>query len=157
MDIRLATVNDCKQLVEMRIDMRNEREKPLDKKHEDLFLYYSTKFFNEEILTGRFIAYVAEEQDKIIAMSGLSLYSVPPTYDNLNGKVAYLMNMYTRPQYRKKGLGTILLQKAVEYAKENNYSKVILNASEMGRPLYTKYGFTDLENEMVYIINNVIF
>jgi GNAT superfamily N-acetyltransferase len=57
--------------------------------------------------------------------------------------------MYTLPGFRGKGVAGKILSLLIEKAKENNCCKVYLNASNMGKPLYQKNGFTDVENEMV--------
>lgn len=36
----------------------------------------------------------------------------------------------------------------VKAAKEQNATQIVLEATNMGRPLYEKYGFVKMENEM---------
>lgn len=60
------------------------------------------------------------------------------------------MNIFTIPNYRKQGIATKLLQHIMEEAKVRNCAIVTLNASEMGKPLYIKYGFQFTENHMEY-------
>jgi len=62
------------------------------------------------------------------------------------------MNMLTFPGYRNQGIGAELLKRIVEEAKQLGYKKITLNASEMGRPLYEKYGFKDVDNAMDFFI-----
>ncbi|HQA50373.1 MAG TPA: GNAT family N-acetyltransferase [Syntrophomonadaceae bacterium] len=53
-------------------------------------------------------------------------------------------NMITHPNYRKKGLGTKVLHKAVEIAKENNCYKIMLLTSSKSEDtfrFYRKAGF----------------
>ena len=35
---------------------------------------------------------------------GVSFFEVMPTYNNPSGTKAYIMNMYTKPEYRRKGI-----------------------------------------------------
>ena len=63
-----------------------------------------------------------------IGTGGVSLFQVMPTYHNPSGKKAYIMNMYTNPKYRRKGIAYRTL--------------------DMGRSLYEKYGFVKMNNEM---------
>ena len=53
-----------------------------------------------------------------------------PTHHNPSGNKAYIMNMYTNPKYRRKGIA------------------ISLEATDMGKPLYEKYGFKKMNNEM---------
>lgn len=51
-------------------------------------------------------------------------------------------NVVTHGDYRKKGYATACLN----YAKQ-----IALEATDMGRPLYEKYGFVKMEDEMELI------
>ena len=86
--------------------------------------------------------------DKIIGTSGLCFYKRPPSYKNISGEVAYIMNMYTEPQYRCQGIASTIFEKTVSEAKAMGYKKICLNATEMGKPLYMKFGFKDVDGEM---------
>ena len=71
-----------------------------------------------------------------------------PTYHNPSGKKAYIMNMYTRPEYRRKGIAYRMLDLLVEDAKEKGIGFITLEATAAGRPLYERYGFTAMGSEM---------
>ena len=72
-----------------------------------------------------------------------------PTCDNPGGKCATVMNMYTAPQHRRKGIGQAVLAKLVAYAKQQGCGRILLEASEQGRLLYEKNGFVPAVHEMV--------
>jgi GNAT superfamily N-acetyltransferase len=110
------------------------------------------EYFRKTICDNTFIAWIALDNEVIIATSGLSFSIVPPFFDILDGKVAYIMNMYTFPNYRNRGIGTELFKKLVDEAKQTGYRKITLNATDMGRPLYEKYGFKKIHNGMEFIV-----
>ncbi len=58
------------------------------------------------------------------------------------------MNMYTKPEYRRKGIAYKTLDILVEESKAKGISAISLEATDMGRPLYEKYGFVKLNDEM---------
>ena len=58
------------------------------------------------------------------------------------------MNMYTAPDYRRQGIAYKTLDMLVKMSKERGIDQVSLEATEMGRPLYEKYGFVKMESEM---------
>jgi GNAT superfamily N-acetyltransferase len=58
-----------------------------------------------------------------------------------NGKTAMLMNVYTKPEYRRKGIASRLLDVVIIYARNQKISCIDLSATVMGRPLYEKHGF----------------
>ena len=110
------------------------------------------EYFRKALCDNTFISWIALENEEIIATSGLSFSVVPPFFNILDGKVAYIMNMYTFPIYRNRGIGKELFIKLVDEAKQLGYKKITLNASDMGRPLYEKYGFKDVHNGMEFFV-----
>lgn len=97
------------------------------------------------------VAYSLIKGDKFIGAGGVSFYNVMPTYHNPSGKKAYIMNMYTDPYYRRQGIAYTTLDMLVNVAKERGIYQISLEATEMGRPLYEKYGFVKMESEMELI------
>ena len=71
-----------------------------------------------------------------------------PTYHNPDGWKAYIMNMYVRPAYRRRGIATRILDLLVKDARDRGINCVTLEATEAGRPLYQKYGFIPMKHEM---------
>ena len=160
-EFRKATIKDISELVRLRIEFLKEinREYNIDieiqTKSEEL-LY---KYFRNALYNGSFIAWLALFEGKIIATSGLCFYSLPPLFKKINGKikimsgnVAYIMNMYTVPEYRKKGIATILFEKILAEAKDLGCRKISLHATDMSYNLYKKFGFKITDSEMVLII-----
>jgi GNAT superfamily N-acetyltransferase len=58
-----------------------------------------------------------------------------------NGKTAMLMNVFTKPDYRRMGIASRLLDVVIVYARSRKISCIDLSATVMGRPLYEKHGF----------------
>ncbi len=82
-----------------------------------------------------------EDNGEIVATAAILFHEYPPTFTNRPEIRGYVTNMYTAPAYRKKGIATELLDKLKEEAKKRGAAKMWLGASEMGRPVYEKYGF----------------
>lgn len=59
------------------------------------------------------------------------------------------MNMYTSPDYRRKGIAYHTLELLIKEAKKRNVSYISLEATDMGRPLYERYGFVKMNDEMI--------
>ena len=97
---------------------------------------------------GSHIAYLVFDEDEFVGAGGVSFYQVMPTYHNPSGQKAYIMNMYTAPEYRGKGLAFKTLDCLVKDAKQRGVAEISLEATEMGRPLYEKYGFVQMPSEM---------
>src|SRR5437588_6832628 len=78
------------------------------------------------------------------------LVSGPLAPDNVNR--AYLLNVYTYPEFRKRGLARALTQKAIDYCRSQEFKVLWLHASKYGRPIYESMGF-EATNEMRLIID----
>ncbi|MFX0021326.1 MAG: GNAT family N-acetyltransferase [Candidatus Hermodarchaeota archaeon] len=117
----------------------------------EIFLKSLREFFLDKMKLNEFIAWLAEHDNEIIATSGLSFLQKPPHFINMTGKFAYIMNMYTNPEWRRKGIGSALLMKLFEEIKKKGIQSVVLHATPSGRPLYEKYGFreNDGDKEMI--------
>lgn len=76
-----------------------------------------------------------------------------PTYHNPSGNKAYIMNMYTHPDYRRKGIAYRTLELLVEDIKSREITSISLEATDMGRPLYEKFGFTKMKDEMELVLS----
>lgn len=139
-----ARLENCEELTSLRLAMRKERDVTFNETE----LRISTQsFFERNIENGTHVAFVCEDEGVLIATVGLSLFEMPPTDKLKNGKVIKLMNMYVVPRYRRQGVAKKLLEMAFAFARENEYHKLMLNSSSMGKILYEQAGFTLLNNE----------
>lgn len=147
-EIRRAALCDVKTLVALRLEMRRERETALLTIPETEFALRLEKYFSQAVSDGSFISFIAWDNDIAAGCSGLSVMALPPSYGDLTGKKGYITNMYTRTEYRGQGLARKLLDELKRYAVEVGCSSLELNASAAGYPVYKKYGFSDVANEM---------
>ena len=108
----------------------------------------SYAYYKRSLVTGEHIAYLVYDNGTFTGAGGVSFYQVMPTYHNPTGKKAYIMNMYTAPEYRRQGIAIHTLDLLVNEAREQGVSQITLEATDMGRPLYEKYGFVKKEDEM---------
>lgn len=146
MELRQLTREDIPAIVEMRIMMRDEREGEGDAQ---VLREATQAYLNQHWDDPTFVTIFAQEEGKIAAMGSMTLTHVMPTYEHLQGKFAYLLNIYTSPDFRKRGLARLVVEALLEEAKARGCGYAKLNASEAGKPLYVKLGFQDLENEMM--------
>ncbi len=150
---RRAILEDINKLVELRVEFLYEAEEiSIDTPSEELRNSLHS-FFQRNMKSEHFISWIAAKKNKIIATSGLVFYEVPPLFENISGKEAYLMNMYTLPIFRRKGIGTELLKRLIEEARKREIRKVRLVTTEDGKHLYEKNGFKFNENEMYILLD----
>ena len=136
------------ELVRTRIIVLRAANKLSDDEDMSVVEEESYAYYRRALESGEHIAYVVYDNGKCIGAGGLSFYQVMPTYHNPTGKKAYIMNMYTASEYRRQGIAFHTLDLLVNDAREQGVSQIALEATDMGRPLYEKYGFVKMEDEM---------
>ena len=145
---RKAAFDDIDILTKTRTQVlraANELEEDADMSavEKETYDYYLTA-----LKDGSHTAILVYDKDQIIGAGGISYFRVMPTYHNPTGRKAYIMNMYTNPAYRRKGIAYQTLNLLVADAKNKGIDAISLEATEMGRPLYEKFGFTGMNDEM---------
>lgn len=108
----------------------------------------SYEYYNEALQNNSHIAYLVFDNDIFIGSGGISFFRVMPTFHNPTGYKAYIMNMYTHSDYRRKGIAYKTLDLLVMASKQRGITDISLEATNMGQPLYIKYGFIKMNNEM---------
>lgn len=106
------------------------------------------EYYRRALCDGTHIAYLVFDGNAVVGAGGISFFQVMPTYHNPSGKKAYIMNMYTKPEYRRNGIAFKTLDLLVTDARQNGITAISLEATDMGRPLYKKYGFVKMNDEM---------
>lgn len=97
---------------------------------------------------GEYLAWLAVDQPgAIVAGAGLWLMDWIPHVIGKSERRGNILNVYTRPEFRRRGLARRLVEVAVTWCRENGIDTVILHASPEGRPLYEALGFSGT-NEM---------
>ena len=108
-----------------------------------------TAYFGEAIPAEEFHGWLAiTPEGKAVSACGVVIDRHPPTLGNLSGRIGYLMNVVTAPEYRGRGLARRVLQAALQWLDEQGVRRVTLHATDMGQSLYTSLGFEPVPNEM---------
>ena len=147
-ECKRATMEDIDELVRTRIIVLRAANKLSDDEDMSVVEEESYAYYRRALESGEHIAYLVYDNGKFMGAGGLSFYQVMPTYHNPTGKKAYIMNMYTASAYRRQGIAFHTLDLLVNDAREQGVSQIALEATDMGRPLYEKYGFVKMEDEM---------
>ena len=148
MNIKKATIADIDELVRTRIIVLRAANKLSNDVDMSLVEKESYEYYKSALETGEHIAYLVYDNEILIGAGGVSFYKVMPTYHNPTGKKAYIMNMYTASEYQRQGIAFHTLDLLVKDVRKQGISQITLEATEMGRPLYEKYGFVKMKDEM---------
>lgn len=63
--------------------------------------------------------------------------------------MAFVEKQSTTPDCRRKGVAYHTLELLIEEARKRGVSHISLEATDMGRPLYERYGFVKMNDEMI--------
>ena len=149
-----ATMEDIEELVRTRITVLRAANQLSDDVDMSEVEKESYEYYKYALENGGHIAYLVYDNGKFIGAGGVSFYRVMPTYHNPSGRKAYIMNMYTVPEYRRQGVAYHTLDLLVKELKKQGILQISLEATDMGRLLYEKYGFVQMENEMELHMDN---
>ena len=145
---RMAVIDDIPVLVGLRkqqlIDEGLPQVSGVDTDIDEQLVDY----FTSAMIDASFVGWVMEDGGEIIATSGLCFYTLPPNFSNPTGRTAYVTNMYTKPEYRCKGIATTLLGLVIGEARSRGYNVIRLHASEYGKSIYMRAGFVDSDGYM---------
>ena len=148
MEYRKATIDDLDVLVSTRITVLRAANKLDDNVDMSEVERESRNYYEKALLDGSHTAYLVFDDGEFVGAGGVSYFGVMPTYHNPSGRKAYIMNMYTAPDHRRRGIAYNTLDLLVKDAKAQGVSAISLEATDMGRPLYERYGFVKMNDEM---------
>jgi len=120
------------------------REPKVNELHESLIVFYRSfnrtippDLNNQEKLLINLVNYgiakfqVVEENGKIVGLGGIFFF----------GDVCFIGYMAVLPEIRRKGLGTTIFRNLIKIGKLRGCKTFMLYASELGEPIYRKFGF----------------
>lgn len=151
---RRAGSHDRELLTRLRLEVlraANGLEEDVDLSRTELESrrYYETCFPEDS-----HAAWLVFDGEEVVGTGAVSFYQVMPTYHNPSGKKAYIMNMYTHPDYRRRGIAYRVLELLTAEAEMRQIDAVTLEATAAGRPLYEAFGFTAMRDEMELLGGN---
>lgn len=146
-----AAIEDIDVLTETRVEVLRAANQLSEQADMTEVREQSYQYYKKAIVDGTHVAYLVFDNDHFVGAGGISFYQVMPTYHNPSGRKAYIMNMYTAPGYRRRGIAYHTLDLLVQEARDRGITAISLEATQMGRPLYEKYGFVSMKDEMALL------
>ncbi len=147
MTLRRATPADAATITAQRHQMFADNELATEAAYNTMDRNFEP-WVRERLSDGRYVGLFLEDEVNLLAACGIFFGDFPPHFLDPNPIRAYLLNFYTAPEARGRGLATQLLQHAVDECHHRNVRVITLHASKFGKPIYEKFGFTQ-NNEMI--------
>lgn len=147
--VRRATLDDRDALVRMRLTLLRAIG-AADADDDAVLAAAIGDYVAAELPAGRFLAWVGVADDgEVIACGGLVYVRKPPSPASVSGREAYIMNMYTVPDWRGRGVASRIFAAILAEVRAAGVDLLRLHATEDGRALYARAGFRPLDTEMV--------
>ena len=105
-------------------------------------------YYMEMVPAGRHHAVEALSGGMQAGCGAICLSRELPSPDNPSGRCAYLMNIYVRPGFRRRGIGAAIADHLVTLAMTLRCDKIYLETTDMARPVYASLGFLSYPDMM---------
>ncbi|MBV8805303.1 MAG: GNAT family N-acetyltransferase [Sinobacteraceae bacterium] len=146
-EIRPCKPDDAAIIARHRVEMfRDMGQVPTEDLAREL-LAKSTSALAAALADDTYVGWFAVDSDrKVIAGAGAHIKSqlprVSPTGTRIeSGPVPLVVNVYTVPEWRGRGIARALMRVLMDWAVTRGADRIVLHASDQGRPLYESLGF----------------
>lgn len=151
--IKKASLQELDTLVQWRLEVLQEVF-ALPEEKDMAELEKANRRYYQSLLEAGHIACFACLGQEIIGCGGVCIYQEMPSPDNLTGQCAYLMNIYTRPRFRGRGVGKRIVSWLKGQAVQRGITKIYLETTKAGRSLYQKAGFIPMTDYLMLETGN---
>ncbi len=107
----------------------------------------SAPFIKTGLQDGSYREWLVEIAGRVVAGGGVLILGHPSSPRDPSPRRAWILNMYTEPEYRGRGLAKSIVETSIGWCREQGFAWVSLHASEAGHHLYENLGFKPT-NEM---------
>jgi len=144
--IREATVDDIPEILRQRRRMYEDMQYT-DAVALDAMCTLTADYLQTAIPGGSFHEWFACDGVQPVAGGAVLITPWPAHAYDLECRRATILNVYTNPEYRRRGIARRLMETMIAWCKEQGLARVTLHASDDGRHLYESLGFEN-SNEM---------
>ena len=138
-----ADQNDINDLVELRIAYLLEDYGEIAPDKLSLISDNLPDYFHTHLNKDLFV-FVCRDESILLGCCFLCVSEKPSNPSFVNGKTGTVLNVYTKPQFRKQGIAGKLIKLLLSQAEKLNLDFVELQATDSGYKLYKSMGFNDV-------------
>jgi GNAT superfamily N-acetyltransferase len=145
--VRTAVPDDAPVIARHRAEMFTEMGELSADLYQELF-DRSSAWLRGAIASGEYVGWLACAGGDVIAGAGVQVRRIlpRPTASEAGmaiaaGREAIVLNVFTEREWRGRGLARLLMRHVLQWARAEAVDRLVLHASEQGRPLYDQLGF----------------
>ena len=109
-------------------------------------------WLKDRLEDSRYYGYALLDSDRPVASIGLMNLDWPPhpSHPDVNQR-GYVLNLYVKPAYRRKGLASALMKLGADEFARRGITYAVLHATKSGKPVYEQFGWMGT-SEMAKVI-----
>ena len=138
--IRQATEADGAELARLRWDFSPEEVAASGQSFEQFSAGFHD-FLASALATGNWTVWVAEHAGRLVANIWVQAVHTVPRPGRFGRRYGYVTNVYTEPELRGQGIGSRLLERTIEWARDQRLAFLFLWPSEESVSFYQRAGF----------------
>ena len=149
--VRAGTSDDAAAFARLRYEFRASLDAP--EEDADAFIARCTGWMRSRLAPeGRWRAWVAEDADGMLGTVWVGLIEKMPNPIAEPEENGYLTNFYVRAGARGCGVGSALLDAAIDWCRERGVHTIVLWPTQRSRSLYERRGFAEPEALMELVV-----
>jgi len=151
-ELKKVGIEHLEILVDLRIEFIKDIHPEIDHQLLDKIQKTTLNYFNDLLNNNSYIGFIGiNKNGEVICTAGLIIYYLPPLNNENYRKIGHVLNFYTKPAYRKNGIGLKLMNYLKDTAKSEKINRLVLNSTKMGFSIYKKAGFIEPEDKAMLI------
>lgn len=140
--------NQIETIIELRRDQQKE-DWGVKYPEDDTSFIQATATFFENRLNKDIYGFGCCVDGKIVSVCYLQLIEYLPQVNDITGVVGYICNVYTVPEFRKKGYQTLVFEACLKFAQSKNVNLYELSTDNpIAIKIYKSFGFKPNRNAM---------
>lgn len=141
MEIKKAEIRDLNLVIKMKMDMFTEVGSiALLQENAEEKIYEKYRELYQE---GKGCHYLVYEKDTVIACGGAIIKEDVPFCFFKTPMYGYIIDVYCIPEKRRNGYASKIMEKLIEWLRDNGVHNIKLKPSAAGRQLYERFAFSD--------------
>ncbi len=136
-----ADLADIDLLCQARITFLKEIQHEQDPDKEEMLKLELKNYFTQALSDHSYLSLIAYYENKPVGFGGIVIQTIPASFTITNGRLGYILNMFTYPEYRGNGICTEIFERLICEAGARDVKKVYLHATQDGIEIYKKRGF----------------
>jgi predicted acetyltransferase len=98
-------------------------------------------YFQRATAEGSCLSVIARCGGEVAGIGSVHYRQMPGNFKNPSGRWGYIMNMYTIPKFRRKGVCKGILNELVSESRKKGITALELHATRAGEVVYRQNGF----------------